>query len=39
VKEGTQIIQAISFKQLYLKLKQEYEEVEDYFLFPISWLR
>jgi hypothetical protein len=30
-KEGTQIIQAISFKRLCLKLKQEYEEVEDYF--------
>jgi hypothetical protein len=31
VKEGTQKMQAINFKQLCLKLKQEYDEVEDYF--------
>jgi hypothetical protein len=32
-KEGTQIIQTASIKRLCLKLKQEYEEVEDHFLF------
>ena len=32
-KESTQIIHAISVKRLCLKLKQEYEEVEDYFSF------
>jgi hypothetical protein len=32
-KEGAQIIQAISIKRLYLKLKREFEEVEKYFVF------
>lgn len=32
-KEGAQIIQTASIKRLCLKLKQEYEEVEDHFLF------
>lgn len=32
-KERTQIIHAMSVKRLCLKLKQEYEEVEDYFSF------
>jgi hypothetical protein len=31
-KEGAQIIQAISIKRLFLKVKQEYEEVEAHFL-------
>jgi hypothetical protein len=31
-KEGAQIIQIISIKRLFLKLKQEYEEVEAHFL-------
>jgi hypothetical protein len=30
-KEGAQIIQTISIKRLFLKLKQEYEEVEAHF--------
>ena len=32
-KEGAQIIQTISIKRLCLKLKREYEEVEDHFSF------
>jgi hypothetical protein len=31
-KEGTQIIQTISIKRLFLKLKHEYEKVEAHFL-------
>ena len=32
-KEITKIIQAITIKRLYLKLKREYEEVENHFIF------